>query len=601
MAATKSDRAATLVAMLERNALAHPDRLAYRFLSYTSPTGFAAHQEDLDFREVYERVERVAAHLGEVAEPGDRALLLLKSDPDFLIGFLACLRAGVIAVPVAHPERRHFERELDKLRHVVVDATPSVVITTAAHRDQASAMATGALGHPVRAFALADLEGVGGSRGPLPSPSDAAFLQYTSGSTTRPKGVVITHANLVSNVEFICRRGELTPEMNSVSWLPLYHDMGLVGGLLRAIFQAGGQCILSPVDFLCYPARWIRAISDFKAASSVGPPFGYDLAARKTSEADLEGVDLGMWHIACIGADHVRPEVIDQFSRRFESVGFRRSTFYPCYGLAESTLIVSGARVRSEPRALYLDRVALEEGRARVAEDGVDRIGFMSTGNGDPFNRILIVDPETLVPRPDGEIGEVCVSGASVAAGYFNQPVATEEVFHARVVGHESERYLRTGDLGFFDEGALFITGRIKDLIICEGRKHHPQDIELAVESAHPDVRRGGVAAVEAASGAGIDVMVEVRADGSAVSGADDQARAQEMRGAIERQLRVMRVPVARTVFVRPGYLPRTSSGTLQRWMVRQLIQRLEPDRAQVLATDEGMKPRSDPRGRGGE
>ncbi len=576
----------TLVSLLERNRREQGDRLAYRFLAYSAATGFDAQAEDLSFRQIHERVDRVAARLGELARPGDRAILLLPSGPDFLIGFLACLRAGVIAVPVAPPERRHFDRDVDKLRHIVVDAAPSVVIVEAAHRDVVAVMATAALGRTITTVAVADLEGEGAVSSPraLPMPSDLALLQYTSGSTTRPKGVMVTHANLMSNVEFICRRGELSSAMSSVSWLPLYHDMGLVGGLLRAIYQAGSQCILSPIDFLRYPARWIRALSDFKASSSVAPPFGYDLATRKTSDADLEGVDLGAWHIACIGADHVRPEVIDAFSQRFACAGFRRSTFYPCYGLAESTLIVSGGRARSEPHTIQLDRAALREGRARAAEQDQERIGFVGTGNGEPFNELVIADPDTLIPRPDGVIGEVCARGASVAAGYWRNEAATEAIFRARVVGREGV-YLRTGDLGFFHDGVLFITGRIKDLIISEGRNYHPQDIELAVEAAHPDVRRGGVAAVEAANGRGIDVVVEVHVSGapSNATVSDEPPRTKEMLRAIERQLRTLRVPMSRAVFVRPGYLPKTSSGKLQRWLVKQRLEQLELDRAQIL------------------
>jgi acyl-CoA synthetase (AMP-forming)/AMP-acid ligase II len=301
-----------------------------------------------------------------------------------------------------------------------------------------------------------------------------AFLQYTSGSTATPKGVMVSHGNLLHNEAIIQQAFAQTSESVIVSWLPLYHDMGLIGNVLQPLYVGAHSVLMSPVAFLQSPFRWLKAISHYRATTSGGPNFAYDLCVRKITEEQKAGLDLSSWQLAFNGAEPIRAETLDRFAKAFASCGFRREAFFPCYGLAEATLFVAGKTQSNAPAVIkHFETAALSNNRVIEATDeSQDRLSLVGCGGPGMGQTILIVNPETARVCPPGDVGEIWVSGASVAGGYWNQPEATERTFHASLAESSAGPFLRTGDLGFLQAGELFVTGRLKDLIIIRGRNH---------------------------------------------------------------------------------------------------------------------------------
>ncbi|HEX3130263.1 MAG TPA: AMP-binding protein, partial [Thermoanaerobaculia bacterium] len=523
----------TLAGLLQARAAAQPDREAYLFLGDGEvETG------RLTWSELDGRARAIAAALRESVPPGGRALLLYPPGLDFVAAFFGCLYAGVVAVP-AYPPRLN-DRSQSRLRSIARDASPGAALTTSA-----IAAASGFLVERVtelsccRWIATGALPPDSTSDFPEPDPASIAFLQYTSGSTAAPKGVMVTHANLVHNERMIGRAFAMDEDSVVVGWLPLYHDMGLIGNVLQPL-HAGARCVLmSPVSFLQRPRRWLEAIHRYRGTTSGGPNFAYELCLRKASP---EGLDLSSWRLAFNGAEPVRASTLERFAEAFAPAGFRREAFYPCYGLAEATLFVSGG----------------EPGRA-------PRIDPPRVGNGHAWmdQRIVIADPETREELPPGAEGEIWVSGPSVAAGYWGNPEATERDFRARLADGGGP-YLRTGDLGRLEDGELFVTGRIKDLIILRGRNHYPQDVELTAERSHPDIHPGGGAAfsVEIAGEERLVLIQEV-----------ERRRDQDLDGIAEAVRRAVaeehEVQPYEVVLIRSGTIPKTSSGKVQRHAAR--------------------------------
>ncbi|MEM7585289.1 MAG: amino acid adenylation domain-containing protein, partial [Acidobacteriota bacterium] len=407
-----------------------------------------------------------------------------------------------------------------------------------------------------------------------------AFLQYSSGSTGAPKGVMVSHGNLVHNEELIQRSFGMTRESVVVGWLPLYHDMGLIGNLLQPL-TLGTRCILmSPVSFLQQPVRWLEAITRYRATTSGGPNFAYDLCVRKVTDEQRANLDLSTWTTAFVGAEPVRPDTLDRFARTFAACGFERRSFYPCYGLAEATLMVSGGDPAEPPVFETLDADQLEQHRVSPLEsaspaDAAAR-ELVSCGRNDHGQRVSgqelrIVDPETARPCPPDRIGEIWVAGPSVAAGYWQREEATARDFHARLAGEDqpSRRFLRTGDLGFMRDGELFVTGRLKDLIILRGRNHYPQDLELTAEQSHPDLRQGCCAAF-AAEVDGEERVIVVQ-ELTRRPTAEPEAIADAIRQAIAEEHSVQAWQV---VLIRTATIPKTSSGKIQRRACRTAWQR---------------------------
>ena len=535
----------TLAQRLRQRAALAPDRRAYVFLADGEEE-----QGSLTWGELDARARGIAASLQERSSPGDRALLLCPPGLDFVASFFGCLYAGVVAVP-AYPPRS--ARALPRLRTLLEDSGPAVALAPAA---AAARIRSWLARHPelppLPWLATDEVppERAGAWREPLLGGEDLAFLQYTSGSTATPKGVMVSRANLDHNQEVIRQACGHTADSVFVTWLPLYHDLGLIGNLLQAAW-VGAQCVLmAPVAFLQSPARWLRAVWRYRATTSGGPNFAYDLCVRKVPAADREGLDLSSWQVAFNGAEPVRTETLERFAAAFAPAGFRREALYPCYGLAEATLMVAGNRPGEGP---VVRGRSVGCGRALADLD------------------VVIADPATSMLCPAGQVGEIWVAGGSVARGYWNRPEESAETFGARLVGTTACRgpFLRTGDLGFLDGGQLFIAGRIKDLVILRGRNHHPQDLELTAERSHPVLRPGGGAAfaVEAGGEERLVLVYEVERHGVA-----GQERVEEIAAAVRMAVAAEHeVVVFEVVLVPPGGIPRTTSGKVQRRACREL------------------------------
>ena len=392
---------------------------------------------------------------------------------------------------------------------------------------------------------------------------DIALLQYTSGSTGTPRGVMVSRGNLIHNSESIRRCFELGPESVSVSWLPHFHDMGLVDGIIQPVYGGFPGVLIPPAAFLQSPVRWLRAIAEYGATHSGGPNFGYDLCLRRVTPEQREGLDLGRWASAYNGAEPVRSETLARFAEYFAPAGFRARQFYPCYGMAESTLIISGGRIEDEPVTFFADAEALEAHRV-VAAGGRGRA---IVGCGRPWlgTTVEIVDPESRRACLPGTVGEIWAAGPSVARGYWGQAQATEEMFGVVVDGGDGTKYLRTGDMGFVDGGELFVTGRIKDMIIVRGQNFYPQDIERSVEACYAGLRAGGGAAF--AVGEDDERLVVVQeVERVHLRGFDAGQATKAVRMAVADEFGLQ---VHDVTFIRPATLPRTSSGKVQRGLCR--------------------------------
>ncbi len=406
---------------------------------------------------------------------------------------------------------------------------------------------------------------------PAADPSTPAFLQYTSGSTALPKGVIVTHGNILHNEAMIRAAFGQSEESVIVGWLPLYHDMGLIGNVLQPL-AAGATCVLMPpLAFLQRPVRWLQAIHRYRATTSGGPDFAYDLCVRKVGPEQRAGLDLSSWKVAFNGAEPVRAETLDRFAEAFAPCGFRREAFYPCYGLAEATLFVAGGRLGEPPVVGRFAAAGLERGEAIPSPASRAKAGCWSAaarpgaGSGS-----LVADPGTGEPLAPGQVGEIWVAGPSVAAGYWSRPEETARTFRARLAGDSGQGdgpFLRTGDLGFVRGGELFVTGRLKDLIILRGRNHYPQDIERTAEQAHPELEPGGAAAFSV-DVAGEERLVIAHEVGRrfARSGVPVAQVAAALRLAVAEEHEVQ---VHEVVLLRTGTLPRTSSGKVQRHACR--------------------------------
>ena len=453
----------------------------------------------------------LAAQFSEHASPGDRALLLYPPGLAFIEAFLACLAAGIIAIP-AYPPRAN--RKAERQWSIIEDASPSLILTSS------QVAPKNRLQIPPGAhssYLVTDELTIGGDpdwRPPTLGPSTVAFLQYTSGSTGAPRGVMITHGNIAANEQQVEASFCHTQDSVMVSWLPLFHDMGLIGGVLQPLYVGFPAVLMSPVTFLREPVEWLRAISQYRGTTSGAPNFAYDHCVKYITEEQKKGLDLSSWQIAYNGAEPVRGETLDRFTEAFAGCGFRRQAFFPCYGLAEATLIVSGGPPSRTPTRVYVRGSALEANRlVEVQADDPDARQLVSSGRTAGETRVLIVDPETGTECPPDKVGEIWLASDSVALGYWNRPEETQETFRARLATTGEGPFLRTGDAGFVRDGELVITGRLKDLIIIRGRNLYPQDIEAAVEQAVDFVRANSCAAVRIHADSEEKLAIVVEAD----------------------------------------------------------------------------------------
>lgn len=557
---------ATLADLVRARAAARPDDTAYTFLADGE-----SREESLTCAQLEQRARAVAAALQAAGvAPGERALLLLPPGLDYIAAFFGSLCAGVVAVPVYAPHAARVERALARLRAVAASARPAVVLTGTAYLPAiAEHFAADPLLRALRPVAVDELpRAAADAARAVPVRGDAlAFLQYTSGSTAEPRGVALTHANLLSNLELIRTQFGVGPDSRAVLWLPPYHDMGLIGGILEPLYAGFPVTLLSPVHFLQRPARWLEAIARTRASVSGGPNFAYEMCLRKLAPEQRLTLDLSSWTLAFNGAEPVRAETLERFAAGFAAAGFRREALRPCYGLAEATLLVAAA-VPGQPAALCdFDAAALEQGEARATAPAGRARRLVGCGRAPRGQRLVIADPRTLAPCAPGRAGEIWVQGPSVARGYWGRPEDSARTFGAHLAGGEGP-FLRTGDLGFVHAGELFVTGRLKDLIVVRGRNVHPQDVERSVERAHTALRPGcGAAfAVDEQGQERLVVAHEIERpqrgfDAAVVIAAVRQAVAEEHDA-----------PLHALALLAPGTLPKTSSGKVQRQACRRLF-----------------------------
>ena len=533
-----------------------PERLVFRFLENGEGDGLTLTYGELDVA-----ARRIGAAMLAEARPGDRVLLLYSPGLEFVEAFAACLYAGLVAVPVYPPAPRQLDRTLPRLQAIAAVADVQLVATTAMIHMLLKPMMGDTPELGARPWLATDSVTEGAPASPAfdASPDALTLLQFTSGSTGTPRGVMVTHRNLLHNERGIRHAfGHDVRDAAGVGWLPTYHDMGLIGKVLQTIYLGTSTVLLSPLDFLQQPVRWLKAISRWRGGTCGGPNFAYELCTRRVRDEDLASLDLSSWNVAFCGAEPVSHETLRQFARRFAPCGFRSESFFPCYGLAEGTLMVSGGWLGSTSTTRWVRSEALERGvAAPAAPQTLGASALVSCGEVLEGQRVAIVEPETGVEVASERVGEVWVAGPSVAAGYWRDPSGTEETFTARLANGDGP-WLRTGDLGFLSGGQLYVTGRCKDMLIVHGRNLYPQDIEATVHAAHPGVYAGSTAAVtlsaEGEERLGLVVGLRREHDAATVELAVRQAVA------AEHGLSIFRLAV-----VDPREVPRTSSGKIQR------------------------------------
>jgi len=555
----------SLVHILRRRAKYQPHRLAYRILKDGEYDEVILTYEDLD-----RRARSIGAMLQSITTEGDRALLVYPPGIDFIAAYFGCLYAKVLAVPVYPPHPARLERALPLILSIAADARPKVALLNSSLADVIKSKETtrAEFGH-IKLLATDDDEIEKWPehwKQPEIKGDDIAFVQYTSGSTTNPKGVMVSHDNLLHNLELIGKSFGASSESHGVIWLPPYHDMGLIGGILQPLFIGFSVTLIPHMQFLQRPFRWLHAISRFKGTISGGPNFVYDLCVSKIKPEQREQLDLSQWEVAFNGAEPVYHKSLDQFADYFAPCGFRRKAFLPCYGLAESTLMVTGGPIDRPPLMQHLMNPGLEQDRAIISNEKTDDSRTLVSSGQNMSNQIIrIVNVETLIPCLDDEIGEIWVSGLSVARGYWNNPEETKFTFGARLSNSSEGPFLRTGDLGFLHEGELYITGRIKNLIISGGKNHYPHDIERIVESSHTAIRPAGSAVFSITNSESEDIVVVVEIFHRI------EVKTEEVLAAIRSAVSLHHgMQLYDIIITKPGGIPRTTSGKIKHFFCKK-------------------------------
>ena len=592
----------TLVETLCFRAEHQSDRPAYSFLQDGE-----CREVRLSYGQLDRQARAIGAWLQDASLPGQPALLLYPPGLDFIAAFFGCLYGGMIAVPTYPPHPVRAGRTLPRLQAILETARPSAVLTTAELLPGVKALLTGESGRSVPWCLATDRLGMpdaaeagetgevarlaGRWRPPAVTADSLALVQYTSGSTGVPHGVMVSHANLQHNSGHICRLFRHTADSRGLIWLPPYHDMGLIGGILQPLYAGFEVTLMSPLHFLQQPIRWLRAVARTRATTSGGPNFAYELCVDKVAPEELDGLDLSSWDVAFTGAEPIRAETLERFAVAFAPFGFRREAIYPCYGLAESTLMASGAATRT---SYVVHEVPFDPPRPNGPAAGTHARRRV-VGCGQPLadQELAIVDPERLIRCAPEQVGEIWIRGASVAQGYWSRPERTRETFEAFLADSGEGPFLRTGDLGFLKDGELFVTGRRKDLIIIDGRNHYPHDIEETVERSHPAIRPRCCAAfsVDGDTQEKLFIVTEIerqyrprrapaelpagegRSAGSKsarVASGGEEGDLQDIVRAIRRAVAEQHdVRVADVRLLKPGTIMKTSSGKIQRFACR--------------------------------
>jgi acyl transferase domain-containing protein/acyl-CoA synthetase (AMP-forming)/AMP-acid ligase II/pimeloyl-ACP methyl ester carboxylesterase len=547
----------TLIDRLREQASTQPHKRAFTFLADGE-----TEIDSLTYQQLNEKAKAIAFVLQNHHAQGQRALLLFQPGLDFITAFLGCLYAGVVAVPV-YPPRAN--RSLERLLAIVTDAEATFALTTKSIQEQVASKFVNHHATENIKFVAIDtlkLDLATGWQEPEVTADSLAFLQYTSGSTGKPKGVIVSHGNLMANSVTINHCFQNEREHNAVSWLPPYHDMGLIGCIVQPMYVGLSMYLMAPVTFLQRPYHWLQAISRYSGITNGAPNFAYDLCVDSITDEQKANLDLSCWQLAFSGAEPVRAETITRFSEYFSDCGFRREAFYPCYGMAESTLMITGGDKYQEPIIKSFDNRTLEKNLAVVTNNQENSTVLVSSGRNLPGQKLAIANPETLNQCSDGEIGEIWAKSDSVAQGYWNRPELTLHSFNGVLADTQEGGWLRTGDLGFLEHGELFVTGRLKDLIIIRGRNYYPQDLELTVDHAHEAIRAGNVAAF-AVDVAGVEKLVitsEIKRTFLRKLNIDEVTKAIRSAIAEKHELQVHAI-----VLLKTGSIPKTSSGKIQR------------------------------------
>jgi fatty acid CoA ligase FadD28 len=554
--------------VLRERASLQPDDIAFTFLDYEQDWEGVA--KTLTWAQLYRRVQSLAYELRQRGAVGDRAVILAPQGLEYIVAFLGSIQAGLIAVPLSVPMiGAHDERVSAVLR----DASPSVVLTTSAVAGAVSEYATSEGNAPAPTVFEVDALDLGSRRGPVPkgeAPPLTAYLQYTSGSTRTPAGVMITNDNLTANYgqmmcDYFPEHGKVAPpNTTAVSWLPFYHDMGLLLGVCGPILGGWHTVVMSPMSFLQRPARWMQLLASYSRALTAGPNFAFELTTRRTSDEDMAGFDLEDVLAIISGSERVHATTLKRFTQRFAAFNLREEVVRPSYGLAEATLYVATRAPGSPPTVAHFEPEKLSAGLAQrcVGRDGTPLVSY-----GTPQSpQVRIVDPDDRTERPAGMVGEIWTIGDNVSAGYWNKPDETEHTFGGMLVapsaGTPQGPWLRTGDLGFMSDGELFIIGRIKDLLIVRGRNHYPDDIETTIQA----ISKGRVAAISVPDGHEETLVAIVELKEPRDPLVDLAETIDGVKDAVTSAISTSHgLSVADLVVVAPGSIPITTSGKIRR------------------------------------
>lgn len=572
-----------LIDLLRCRAKNQPNDTAFTFLPHGDEE-----ETNLTYQELDQKARAVAATLQAMKAMGERALLLYPPGLEFIQAFFGCLYADVIVVPVYPPRRNHHGH---RLKAIVADAQAKIALTNLSVLSNMEKILQEDPELAKLNYVVTDeIDDSKADDWQLPQvdKNALAFIQYTSGSTGTPKGVMLSHGNLLYNSQLIYQCFGHTSASRGVIWLPPYHDMGLIGGILQPLYGGFPVTLMSPTAFIKKPFRWLQAISRYRATTSGGPDFAYDLCVQKITAEQRATIDLSSWDVAFTGAEPIRSQTLTAFADIFADCGFRYEAFYPCYGMAETTLIVSGGLKMEAPIIRHFNKAALEQDLViETTNQNSDHKAVVGCGRAWLNHSIAIVDSESLIPCPIGRVGEIYVSGSSVASGYWDQPEQSQKTFHNYLSDTPEKSFLRTGDLGFLHNGELFVTGRLKDLIIIAGRNHYPQDIEETVSQCHSALRPGSGAAfsIEVASQERLVIAQELERD---------YLRQTDFGGIFKTILSAVsenhEVQVYAMLLLKTGSLPKTSSGKVQRSACRTKFLRGSLDVVMNWSINPGLK-----------
>ncbi len=532
-------------------------------------------RHSITYHELHSAAIKIALKLRQTTKAGDRALLIYSSGLDFIIGFFACLYAGLVAVPIYPPRMKRGTHQ--QLKAVYNNASPSVILSESTFLD---------LLQNVKECVDLDIPWIftdeilsSGSSNVLDyskpeiDENSLALLQYTSGSTGSPKGVMVTHGNLLHNQKMIKESFGHHEATIVAGWLPFYHDMGLIGNILQPLY-IGRPCILmSPMSFLQRPYVWLKVISDYRVSTSGGPSFAYDLCT-KISDAEKKSLDLSSWEVAFNGSEPVRAEVITKFSDKFASCGFKKHAFYPCYGMAEATLLVSGGLKDKDPVVKYIDKTELARNQVKFSlQNDATCTSITGCGFVRDKQQLIIVSPEDFSICKGNEVGEIWLQGASIAKGYWNNPEKTEEIFKARVKSiadtQQSQDFLRTGDLGFVHENEVYVTGRLKELIIIRGRNYYPHDIEAALKTSHPLLQNAQAAAISVEVDENERLVILQEIERSLIKHLPIEEVLTSIQAVLSKEFDLAAYAI---LLLKPGQIPKTSSGKTKRFLCAKMF-----------------------------